>query len=71
MRYSTLSKSKGGPPNYYWDGVHDQRPKCADGRALLAGHEIALFYNEYVSFQDGSQPVKAATSTIACQLRQG
>jgi hypothetical protein len=60
-------QSKSGPPNYYWDGV-----LIKDRNVLMTGHlwldTSVWFYNEYVSFQDGSQPVKTATSTIACQL---
>ena len=62
-------QSKGGPPNYYWDGV-----LIKDRNVLMTGHlwldASVWFYNEFVSFQDGSQPVKTATSTIACQLRR-
>jgi hypothetical protein len=63
-------QSNGGPPNYYWDGV-----LVKDRNVLMTGHlwldTSVWFYNEYVSFQDGSQPVKTATSTIACQLTRG
>jgi hypothetical protein len=63
-------QSKSGPPNYYWDGV-----LIKDRNVLMTGHlwldASVWFYNEYVSFQDGSQPVKPATSTIACQQRRG
>jgi hypothetical protein len=62
-------QSKSGPSNYYLDGV-----LIKDRNVLMTGHlwlnSSVWFYNEYVSFQDGSQPVKTATSTIACQLRQ-
>ena len=52
--------------SYYWDGVLTK-----DGNVLMTGHlwlnAGAWYYNEFVSFKDGSQPVKAATPTITCQ----
>jgi hypothetical protein len=63
-------QSKRGPPNYYWDGV-----LIKDRNVLMTGHlwldTGVWLYNEYVSYQDGSQPVKTATSTIACQQKRG
>jgi hypothetical protein len=52
--------------SYYWDGV-----LAKDNNVLMTGHlwlnAGAWYYNEYVSFKDGSQPVKLATPTIMCQ----
>ena len=52
--------------SYYSDGVLTK-----NGNVLMTGHlwlnARAWYYNEFVSFKDGSQPVKAATPTITCQ----
>jgi hypothetical protein len=52
--------------SYYWDGV-----LAKDSNVLMTGHlwlnAGAWYYNEYVSFKDGSQPVKLATPPVMCQ----
>jgi hypothetical protein len=52
--------------SYYWDGVLSK-----DSNVLMTGHlwqnSGAWYYNEFISFKDGSQPVKAATPTVVCQ----
>lgn len=53
-------------PSYYWDGVLTK-----DRNVLMTGHlwlnAHVWLYNEYVSFRDGSQPVKLATPPVMCQ----
>ena len=52
--------------SYYWDGV-----LAKDRNVLMTGHlwrnAGVWVYNEYVSFRDGSQPVKLATPPVTCR----
>jgi hypothetical protein len=52
--------------NYYWDGVLTK-----DSNVLMTGHlwlnAGAWYYNEIVSYKDGSQPLKLATPPVVCQ----
>jgi hypothetical protein len=59
-------RDQNGTHGYYWDGV-----LIKDPNVLMTGHlwlnAGVWLYNEFISFRDNSQPVKAATPTIMCQ----
>ena len=59
-------RDQNGSHGYYWDGV-----LIKDRNVLMTGHlwlnAGVWLYNEFISFRDNSQPVKAATPTIMCQ----
>jgi hypothetical protein len=59
-------RDENGIRGYYWDGV-----LIKDQNVLMTGHlwlnAGVWLYNEFISFRDHSQPVKAATPSIMCQ----
>ena len=59
-------RDENGIRGYYWDGV-----LIKDQNVMMTGHlwlnAGVWLYNEFISFRDHSQPVKAATPTIMCQ----
>ena len=68
QQYDVLAfrRDENGVHGYYWDGALNK-----DQNVLMTGHlwlnAGVWLYDEFISFRDHSQPVKAATPTIMCQ----